>query len=110
VIFITPILILIVDLFYPNILEESTAVESSTACSAHNADDNNTVPTNNTTPSKMTFTSALLPSQQQELENSKISQNSFVTGSNMNGGCVMTGRPSSRVLAPPGGYTSIKLG
>jgi len=31
-------------------------------------------------------------------------------GSNMNGGCVMTDRPTSRVLAPPGGHTSIKLG
>ena len=62
-----------------------------------------------TTPSKKSFTSALLPSQQQEID-SKISQNAFVSGSNMNGGCVMTGRPSSRVLAPPGGHTSIKLG
>ena len=40
------------------------------------------------------------------------SANAFVSGSNMNGGCTMTGggRPSSRVLAPPGGHTSIKLG
>jgi hypothetical protein len=57
------------------------------------------------TPTK--FTSALLPSQQSE---AAISQNAFVSGSNMNGGCVMTGRPSSRVLAPPGGHTSIRLG
>lgn len=39
-----------------------------------------------------------------------LSANAFVSGSNMNGGCVMTGRPTSRVLAPPGGHTSIKLG
>lgn len=38
------------------------------------------------------------------------SANAFVSGSNMNGGCVMTDRPTSRVLAPPGGHTSIKLG
>jgi hypothetical protein len=64
-----------------------------------------TVPTETTTPTK--FTSALLPSQQSE---AAVSQNAFVSGSNMNGGCVMTGRPSSRVLAPPGGHTSIRLG
>jgi hypothetical protein len=40
----------------------------------------------------------------------EVSANAFVTGANMNGGCVMTGRPTSRVLAPPGGHTSIKLG
>jgi hypothetical protein len=55
------------------------------------------------------FTSALLPSQVQDASKT-ISQNAFVSGSNMNGGCVMTGRSSSRVLAPPGGHTSIKLG
>jgi len=38
------------------------------------------------------------------------SANAFISGNNMNGGCVMTDRPSSRVLAPPGGHTSIKLG
>lgn len=38
------------------------------------------------------------------------SANAFVSGSSMNAGCVMTGRPTSRVLAPPGGHTSIKLG
>jgi hypothetical protein len=58
------------------------------------------------TPSK-TFTTALLPSQTDE---KLVSGNAFVSGSNMNGGCVMTGRPSSRVLAPPGGHTSFKLG
>jgi hypothetical protein len=52
---------------------------------------------------------AVLPSMNQNTEQ-PISSNAFVTGSNMNGGCVMTGRPSSRVLAPPGGHTSIKLG
>ena len=41
-----------------------------------------------------------------------LSTNAFVSGSNMNGGCTMAGggRPSSRVLAPPGGHTSIQLG
>lgn len=60
-----------------------------------------------TTPGKMQFTSAMLPSQ---MNDAPVSGNAFVTGSNMNGGCVMTGRPSSRVLAPPGGHTSFKLG
>jgi hypothetical protein len=62
-----------------------------------------------TIPTKQSFTSALLPSQQIR-DGEPISQNAFVSGSNMNGGCVMTGRPSSRVLAPPGGHSSIKLG
>ena len=39
-----------------------------------------------------------------------VSANAFVSGSNMNGGCVMTDRPTSRVLAPPGGETSFRLG
>lgn len=60
----------------------------------------------NETP-KTKFTTALLASQ---MEDVPISGNAFVSGSNMNGGCVMTGRPSSRVLAPPGGHTSFKLG
>jgi hypothetical protein len=86
--------------------EESAAAESPAISDNHET----TVTTEAaTTPSKKVFTSALLPSQQQEID-SKISQNAFVSGSNMNGGCVMTGRPSSRVLAPPGGHTSIKLG
>lgn len=56
---------------------------------------------------KQQFTTAVLPS----LDNSApISSNAYVSGSNMNGGCTMTGRPSSRVLAPPGGHTSFKLG
>lgn len=38
------------------------------------------------------------------------SANAFASGSNINGAQVMTGRPTSRVLAPPGGHTSIKLG
>lgn len=40
-----------------------------------------------------------------------ISANAFASGSNINGAQVMTGRPTSRVLAPAGGgHTSIKLG
>jgi len=39
-----------------------------------------------------------------------ISRNAFAKGSNMNSGNVKTDRPSSRVLAPPGGHCSIKLG
>jgi hypothetical protein len=39
-----------------------------------------------------------------------VSANAFASGSNMNGAQVMTGRPTSRVLAPPGGHSSIKLG
>ena len=89
--------------------EESINAEESVT-SDKNASDTTTESTTATsTPSKKMFTSALLPSQQQELD-TKTSQNAFVSGSNMNGGCVMTGRPSSRVLAPPGGHTSIKLG
>jgi hypothetical protein len=39
-----------------------------------------------------------------------ISSNAFASGANMNGPNVMTGRPSCRVLAPPGGHTSWSLG
>lgn len=35
-----------------------------------------------------------------------VSSNAFASG---NGPNVLTGRPTSRVLAPPGGHTSIKL-
>lgn len=38
------------------------------------------------------------------------SNNAFASGSHMNSGNVLTERPSSRVLAPPGGHCSIKLG
>ena len=38
------------------------------------------------------------------------SSNSFASGSNMNCGNVITDRPSSRVLNPPGGKSSITLG
>jgi hypothetical protein len=39
-----------------------------------------------------------------------ISSNAFASGANMNGAQVMTGRPSCRVLAPPGGHTNWSLG
>jgi hypothetical protein len=39
-----------------------------------------------------------------------ISNNAFASSANMNGAQVMTGRSSSRVLAPPGGHTSWTLG
>ncbi|EEC47735.1 predicted protein [Phaeodactylum tricornutum CCAP 1055/1] len=39
-----------------------------------------------------------------------VSSNAFASGANMNGAQVMTGRPTSRVLAPPGGKTSWTLG
>lgn len=40
-----------------------------------------------------------------------VSANAFARGSNMNGAQVMTGHPTTRVLAPAGGgETSIKLG
>ena len=41
---------------------------------------------------------------------SGVSANAFASGSNQNSGNVMTGRPTSRVLAPPGGHCSIQLG
>ena len=40
---------------------------------------------------------------------SAVSANAFASGSNQNSGNVMTGRPTSRVLAPPGGHCSIQL-
>lgn len=43
-------------------------------------------------------------------ETRPVSSNAFASGANMNGAQVMTGRPSSRVLAPPGGHTSFTLG
>lgn len=42
--------------------------------------------------------------------NKPVSSNAFASGANMNGANIMTGRPTSRVLAPPGGKTSISLG
>jgi hypothetical protein len=39
-----------------------------------------------------------------------ISSNAFASGANMNGAQVMTGRPSTRVSAPPGGHTNWSLG
>ena len=41
--------------------------------------------------------------------NHMVSSNAFASGSNANGPNVLTGRPTSRVLAPPGGHTSIRL-
>lgn len=58
--------------------------------------------------SSITTTNA--SSSKQPTSSKPQSANAFVSGSNMNGGCVMTDRPTSRVLAPPGGHTSIKLG
>lgn len=40
---------------------------------------------------------------------SALSANAFASGSNQNSGNVLTGRPTSRVLAPPGGHCSIQL-
>lgn len=42
--------------------------------------------------------------------NTNISSNAFANGASQNVGNVITGRPSSRVLAPPGGRSSIVLG
>ncbi|GKY97386.1 hypothetical protein MPSEU_000697100 [Mayamaea pseudoterrestris] len=39
-----------------------------------------------------------------------VSANAFASGARSNGANVMTGRPTSRVLAPPGGHCSITLG
>lgn len=38
-----------------------------------------------------------------------LSSNAFATGHNQNCGNVMTGRPSSRVTAPPGGHSTFSL-
>ena len=40
----------------------------------------------------------------------KVSNNTFANGSNMNCGNVLTERPSSRVLNPPGGKSSVTFG
>lgn len=39
-----------------------------------------------------------------------LSSNAFASGHNQNCGNVITGRPSSRVTAPPGGHSSFSLG
>lgn len=39
-----------------------------------------------------------------------LSSNAFATGHNQNCGNVITGRPSSRVTAPPGGHSTFSLG
>jgi len=44
-----------------------------------------------------------------EDEGSKCSNNTFANGNNMNSGNVLTDRPSSRVINPPGGRSSICL-
>jgi len=41
--------------------------------------------------------------------NMNISNNKFASASNMNSGNVITDRPSSRVLNPPGGKSTISL-
>uniref|UniRef100_A0A7S2QZQ3 Microtubule-associated protein Jupiter n=1 Tax=Eucampia antarctica TaxID=49252 RepID=A0A7S2QZQ3_9STRA len=39
----------------------------------------------------------------------KVSSNAYASGSNMNSGNVITERPSSRVINPPGGKSSFSL-
>lgn len=39
-----------------------------------------------------------------------LSSNAFASGHNQNCGNVITGRPSSRVTAPPGGHSTFSLG
>ena len=43
-------------------------------------------------------------------QSSAISSNAYATGSNQNAGNVMTGRSSTKRLAPPGGHSSFHLG
>jgi hypothetical protein len=40
----------------------------------------------------------------------QVSSNAFASGSSTNSFNVITDRPTSRVLAPPGGHCSIRLG
>ncbi len=42
--------------------------------------------------------------------NPNVSSNVYASGSNMNSGNVITDRPTSRVLNPPGGKSSFSLG
>ena len=42
--------------------------------------------------------------------NKKVSNNAFANGNDMNCGNVLTDRPSSRVLNPPGGKSSVTFG
>ena len=51
-----------------------------------------------------------LPSSQNGCLGLSVSGNKFANGSNMNCGNVITDRPSSRVLQPPGGKSSIHFG
>ena len=46
------------------------------------------------------------PAVNQQPPQQLVSNNRFASGSNPNAGNVITGRPSSRVLAPPGGPSS----
>ncbi|CAN0564817.1 unnamed protein product, partial [Ectocarpus sp. 12 AP-2014] len=39
-----------------------------------------------------------------------LSSNAFASGHSQNCGNVITGRPSSRVIAPPGGHSTFSLG
>lgn len=47
---------------------------------------------------------------QQGGASSTISSNAYASGSNQNSGNFMTGRPTTRVRAPPGGVSSITFG
>lgn len=50
------------------------------------------------------------PTTKDEMFRMNFSNNAFASGSNMNCGNVITDRPSSRVLNPPGGKSSITFG
>jgi hypothetical protein len=68
------------------------------------------LPTESQAQSNVLPTESLLPSSTAPISSAPISNNAFASGANMNGAQVMTGRSSSRVLAPPGGHTSWTLG
>jgi hypothetical protein len=40
----------------------------------------------------------------------RVSSNAYASGANQNAGNVLTDRPTSKVLAPPGGRSSITFG
>ena len=48
--------------------------------------------------------------QQQQQQQARMSANSFAQGTNQNCGNQMTGKSTTRRLAPPGGFSSFSLG
>jgi protein SPIRAL1 and related proteins len=61
-------------------------------------------------PSHASYSSYSEPVVQKVASGMAVSSNAFARGANQNAGNVLTDRPTSKVLAPPGGRSSIVFG